>query len=178
MWDYTDLLSPTEYEKRDKTISSITYTWIKNIFNNLKLKFILWINFKKIRMKKDYRIKCNKYRRFKNPKIPYIFGETLTMDTPLRIDSDSMLILHQYIRKKISTIFYVISTYLFDTVSMDEILAYSLWRNFDERKMSVVSTYIFFGIISMAEKLMWFWGTFFDLILVDEKSTLFWYYLM
>ena len=38
--DYTDLLSPTEYEKRDKTISPITYTSITDIFNNLKLKFI------------------------------------------------------------------------------------------------------------------------------------------
>ena len=129
-------------------------------------------------MKNNYRIKCNKYRRFKNPKIPYIFDETLTMDTPLRTDSDSMSILHQYIRKKILTIFYVISRYLFDTVSMDEILAYSLWRNFDGQKMSFVSTYAFFDIISMAEKLMWFWGTFFDLILMDEKSTLFWHYMM
>ena len=28
-------------------------------------------------MKKIYCIKCNKYRKFKNPKIPYIFDKTL-----------------------------------------------------------------------------------------------------
>ena len=30
-------------------------------------------------MKKRYCINCNKYRKFKNPKLPYIFNETLIL---------------------------------------------------------------------------------------------------
>ena len=35
------------------------------------------INLIKIKMKKIFCIKCNKYTKFKNPKISYIFNETL-----------------------------------------------------------------------------------------------------
>ena len=35
------------------------------------------MNLLKIKMKKIFCIKCNKYTKFKNPKISYIFNETL-----------------------------------------------------------------------------------------------------
>ena len=32
-------------------------------------------------MKKHYCVKCNKYRKLKNPRISYIFDETLSLST-------------------------------------------------------------------------------------------------
>ena len=49
--DYTNLFSPNRYEKNDKII----------------LKFSM--DSKKIKIIKIYCLVCNKYRKFKNPKI-------------------------------------------------------------------------------------------------------------
>ena len=58
-----------------------------NIFNNLtkekilidcKLKVVL-MNLLKMKMKKIYCIKCNKYRKLKNLEISYIYNETLVL---------------------------------------------------------------------------------------------------
>ena len=38
---------------------------------------IFSIDSKKVKMKKVYCVKCNKYRKFKNPKIWYTFCKTL-----------------------------------------------------------------------------------------------------
>ena len=40
-------------------------------------KKFLWINSKKAKMKKIYSIKCNKYRKFRRPKIYYIINKAL-----------------------------------------------------------------------------------------------------
>ena len=46
------------------------------------------------------------------------------------------------------------------------------WCNSDSRKIHVVSTYLFFDVISLVEKSTLFSRTFFDIILMVEKSTL------
>ena len=55
--DYGNLFSPNEYEKNDKIL----------------LKYF------KVKMKRIYCIKCDKYRKFKNPKISCIFDKTVVL---------------------------------------------------------------------------------------------------
>ena len=57
--DYTNLFSPNEYQKKDKII----------------IKYFQW--FEKVKMKKRYCVKCNKYWKFKKRKISYSFDKTL-----------------------------------------------------------------------------------------------------
>ena len=58
---YTNLVSSNKYEKNDKII--------------LKYSQLL----KRVRWKKVYCIICIKYRKFKKPKITYIFEKTLVL---------------------------------------------------------------------------------------------------
>ena len=112
--------------------------------------------------------------------------------TPHRMDIDLMSILHRYIEKKISTKFYVISTYYFrykfDGQKIDIALTFFylftyLFINlfFDElysmlyirRTINKIFWRTFLNIISTGKKSKPFRCTFFDLISMDKKSTLF-----
>ena len=81
------------------------------------------------------------------------------MGTPCRIDVDSTWILRRYVEyqiRRISTSFHV------------------LFRcNLANRKIHVVSTYFFFGVISVAEKSTFFPRTFFGVISLVKTFTLF-----
>ena len=55
--EYTNLFSPNEYKQNDQIIKT----------------FFSWIDFKKVRIRKTYCIKCKKYKEFKKPKISYVF---------------------------------------------------------------------------------------------------------
>ena len=70
-----------------------------------------------------------------------------------------MSILRRYAEKKILINFHVISTYIFDLISMDE-KSTSFWH-------------IFFDVISMREKWTSFRRTFFNPISMAKKSMLF-----
>ena len=51
-----------------------------NNFNNVKLEKDFFMNkFKKMKTKQIFCIKCDKFREFENPKIPYIFNRTLLL---------------------------------------------------------------------------------------------------
>ena len=50
-----------------------------NIFNNIKLKISSMKNSKKVRMKKIYCNKCNKYRKFKNHNILNILENSFVL---------------------------------------------------------------------------------------------------
>ena len=63
--DYTNLFSPSDYEKNDKRIKT----------------FFLLIDFKKVRMTKIHFTKCKKYKEFKMPKIAYICNKTLLLSS-------------------------------------------------------------------------------------------------
>ena len=65
MLDYINSLSRNGYEKNDKIIKT----------------FFLWIDFKKVRMRKIYCIKHKKYKEFKKLKISYICNKTLILSS-------------------------------------------------------------------------------------------------
>ena len=112
----------------------------------------------------------------------YIINPT---DTPRQIDTDSMAILCQYIKQKISTNFHVISTYFLNIILMDQKLT-SFWRNFDEWKIDVALMYFLrrnidgqkIDIVSKCfvwsnfdeQKSTSFQRTLFDVILMSKKS--------
>ena len=78
---------------------------------------------------------------------------------PRQIDVDSTWILRRYVDDQISTNFNVISTYIFDEISLIE--------------KSTSFPYTFFDGISMVQKSMSFSRTFSGVILLVEISTLF-----
>ena len=65
MLDYINSFSRNGYEKNDKIIKT----------------FFLWIDFKKVRMRKIYCIKRKKYKEFKTLKVSYISSKTLILST-------------------------------------------------------------------------------------------------
>ena len=81
------------------------------------------------------------------------------MGTPCRIHVDSTWILRRYIEDQILTNFHVISTYVFNEISMVE--------------KSMLFSRTLFDIISMVEKSTLFLRTFFDVICLVEICTLF-----
>ena len=82
-----------------------------------------------------------------------------SMGTPRRIHVDSTWILRRYVEDQILTNFHVISTYVFDVISLVE--------------KSMLFPRTFFDVISMVEKSLLFSRTLFDVISLVQKSTLF-----
>ena len=96
--------------------------------------------------------------------------------TPRRFDVDSTSIICRYVEDQISTNFLVISTYIFDVISLIEKSTSFPCTFFDvlsliEKATSFSRTV--FDVILMVKISTFFPRTFFDVISIFEKSTLF-----
>ena len=97
--------------------------------------------------------------------------------TPRRTDLDSTLILRPYAEDQIVVNFHVTFTCFFDIILLIEKFTSFprtfFWRDVDGWKIQVAFTYFYWCDFSGQKKLMLFPLTFFDVILMVEKSTLF-----
>ena len=112
-------------------------------------------------------------RYFVMHSVSFIFFPTGTLR---RIDIDLTWILHRYVEDQISMNFHVISTYLFDLISLIEKSASFPRTFFDVISMVENSTLFprtFFDVTSIVEKSALFLRTFFNVISMVENSTLF-----
>ena len=99
-----------------------------------------------------------------------------SMGTPRRIHVGSTWILRRYVEDQILTNFHVISTYVFDVISLVEksmLFPRTLCDVNSMAEKSMLFPRTFFDVISMVEKSLLFSRTLFDVISLVQKSTLF-----